>query len=51
MTTTPTLIKTATGPFESGDNTTVTYGVKTDIAKDNGSYSVTDVYTVVALTD
>lgn len=51
MTTLPVLLKNAIGPYESGDNTTVTYGVLTDITKGNGSYTTTVTYTVVALTD
>ncbi len=51
ITTTPTLLKSATGPYETGDNTTVTYGVLTDITKSAGSYITNVTYTVVALTD
>jgi len=51
LTTTPTLFKTATGPYESGDNTTVTYGVLTNITKPAGSYSAAVTYTAVAKTD
>jgi len=51
LTTTPTLFKTATGPYESGDNTTVTYGVLTDVTAPAGSYTVSVTYTVVAKTD
>jgi hypothetical protein len=51
LTTTPTLFKTATGPYESGDNTTVTYGVITNITKPAGSYAVSVTYTAVAKTD
>jgi len=51
MTTVPALFKTATGPYKSGDNTTVTYGVLTDITKGAGSYNVSVTYTAVALTD
>jgi hypothetical protein len=51
MATTPELIKTGTGPFETGDNTTVTYGVLTDSTKSAGDYTVTVIYTVVALND
>jgi hypothetical protein len=49
LTTHPVLFKTATGPYESGDNTTVTYGVLTDITKSEGSYNATVTYTAVAL--
>jgi hypothetical protein len=51
ITTVPKLIKTGTGPFETGDNTTVTYGVLADNTVSSGSYSVSVTYTVVALTD
>ncbi len=51
LTTTPTLLKTAIGPYESGDNTTVTYGVLTDITKPAGSYTASVTYTAVAKTD
>lgn len=49
MLTTPSLIKSGTGPFKTGDNTTVTYGVFTDITKGAGSYTVGVVYTAVAM--
>lgn len=48
MSTTPTLIKDATGPYTSGDNTSVKYGVLTDITKGAGAYTVGVVYTVAA---
>jgi len=51
LTTHPVLLKTAIGPYESGDNTTVTYGVVTDITKSSGSYTANVTYTAVALTD
>jgi len=51
LTTHPVLLKTAIGPYKNGDDTTVTYGVKTDITKSAGSYTSTVTYTVVALTD
>lgn len=51
LTTTPVLLKTAIGPYETGDNTTVTYGVLTNITKPAGSYSASVTYTVVAKTD
>lgn len=51
MTTTPTLLKDTTGPFKSGDNTTVTYGVLTNITKGAGNYTVPVVYTAVAESD
>jgi hypothetical protein len=48
MKTTPALLKSANGPFESGDNTTVTYGVLTSIITGAGSYNTSVVYTAVA---
>jgi hypothetical protein len=51
LTTHPVRFKTATGPYKNGDNTTVTYGVLTDITKSAGSYTATVTYTAVALTD
>lgn len=51
ITSTPALIKSGTGPFETGDATTVTYGVLTDITVPENSYSVHVTYTVVALND
>jgi len=50
VTTTPTLLKTASGPYKNGNNTTVTYGVITDVTKAEGSYAVNVTYTAVALT-
>lgn len=46
-----TLIKTATGPFSSGDITTVTYGVKLDNSKAAGNYTTTIMYTAAPQTD
>ncbi len=48
MLTTPSQIKDAIGPFESGDTTTVTYGAKTSATKSAGAYTVGVVYTAVA---
>lgn len=48
MQTSPRLIKDADGPYKNGDNTTVTYGARTDITKGAGAYSVGVVYTAVA---
>lgn len=42
-----TLIRSLTGPASSGDITTVTYGVKVDMAKPAGNYTTTIVYTAV----
>ncbi|TAH34080.1 hypothetical protein EYC59_03730 [Candidatus Saccharibacteria bacterium] len=50
ITTTPTVFKTALGPYKSGDNTTVTYGVLTNITKSSGAYTSNVTYTAVALT-
>lgn len=44
------LIKTVTTPI-SGDNTTITYGMKIDMAKPAGNYSVGVVYTAVPQTN
>jgi len=44
------LIKTVTTPI-SGDNTTITYGLKIDMAKPAGNYSVSVIYTAVPQTD
>lgn len=46
--TTPTEIKVTSEPATSGDNTTVTYGAKTDITKAAGTYTGNVVYTVAA---
>lgn len=51
ITNTPALLMTATGPYESGNNTTVTFGVLTDITKSSGTYTTNVTYTAVALTD
>lgn len=48
---TDSLIKNATGPFSSGDNTTFTYGVKIDNSKPAGNYSTTILYTAAPQTD
>jgi len=44
------LIKTVTTPI-SGDNTTITYGLKIDLAKPAGNYAVSVIYTAVPQTD
>lgn len=44
------LIKTVTTPI-SNDNTTITYGLKIDMAKPAGNYAVDVVYTAVPQTD
>ncbi|HSX31227.1 MAG TPA: hypothetical protein VLE99_04885 [Candidatus Saccharimonadales bacterium] len=51
ITATPVLLKTASGPYESGDTTTVTYGVLADGAEPDGSYTATVTYTAVALNE
>jgi hypothetical protein len=48
---TDTLVKDAAGPYSSGDNTTVTYGVKVDNSKAAGNYVTSIVYTAVPQTD
>lgn len=48
---TDTLIKNAVGPYSSGDNTTVTYGVKVDNSKSAGNYTTSIVYTAVPQTE
>ena len=45
MLTTPSLIKDASGPYKSGDNTTITYKALTNITKGAGNYTVGVVYT------
>lgn len=42
------LLKNATGPFTSGDATTVTYGALAPATQPAGSYSIPITYTVVA---
>lgn len=44
------LIRTATGPYTSGDQTTIRYGIKIDNAKASGNYQTTIVYTAVPQT-
>ena len=43
-------IRSVIGPVSGGDNTTVTYGIKIDLAKPAGNYSTTVVYTAVPQT-
>lgn len=47
MTTTPMVIRDASGPYKNGDATTVTYGVKVGKTKGAGNYSTAVVYTAV----
>jgi hypothetical protein len=42
------LLKDATGPFTSGDTTTVTYGAVVSNTQAAGTYSIPITYTVVA---
>jgi len=51
ITTTPTELMTAIGPYKSGNNTTVKYGVLADTTKSAGIYTTAVTYTAVALTD
>jgi len=48
MLATNTLIKDATGPFTSGDPTTITYGAYAASTQPAGTYSVAVTYTAVA---
>lgn len=41
------LIRTLVGPASTGDVTTVTYGVKVDLAKPAGNYTTSIIYTAV----
>lgn len=41
------LIRTGTGPYPSGDVTTVTFGLKVDLASPAGNYTTNVVYTAV----
>lgn len=45
------LIRSITTPASSGDITTVTYGIKLDLAKPAGNYISTVIYTAVPQTD
>lgn len=46
-----TLIHSITAPIAGGDATTVTYGVKVDLAKPAGNYTTNVIYTAVPQTD
>jgi hypothetical protein len=48
LTTSPVLLTNATGPFETGDTTTVTYGVLTSIVTPEDTYTGNVTYTAVA---
>jgi len=45
------LIRSITTPASSGDVTSVTYGIKLDLAKPAGNYTSTVIYTAVPQTD
>ncbi len=51
LTTSDVLIKNAAGPYTSGNNTTVTYGVKIDNSKAAGRYAGNVLYTATPQTD
>jgi len=48
---TDTIIRSTTIPASNGDTTTITYGVKLDMAKPAGNYIANIVYTAVPQTD
>lgn len=48
---TDTLIHSVTTPKSSGDITTVTYGIKLDLAKPAGNYTASVIYTAVPQTN
>lgn len=49
LTTTPALLVSTTGPYETGNTTTITFGVLASIITGEGSYSGNVTYTAVAL--
>lgn len=51
MTNNDALLKSATGPYSSGDTTTVTYGLNVDLAKAAGAYATDLIYTAVPQTN
>lgn len=51
ITTSNVLVKSATGPYTAGDNTTFTYGAKLDITQPSGTYLTTVNYTAAPQTD
>ncbi len=51
ITTSNVLVKSATGPYSSGDQTAFTYGVKVDNQKPAGNYVGSVVYTAAPQTD
>lgn len=48
MGSTASIVKDASGPYETGDPTTVTYGVVTDAIQPAGTYRIAITYTAVA---
>jgi len=51
VTTVDSLLKNATGPYSTGDATTVTYGLNIDRSKSAGSYASNVIYTAVPQTN
>jgi hypothetical protein len=51
ITTSDILLKNATGPFSTGDTTTVTYGLNIDRTKSAGNYTSNVIYTAVPQTN
>jgi len=51
VTTTDTLLRSAIGPYSTGDTTTVTYGLNVDRRKAAGSYVSNVIYTAVPQTN
>ena len=51
MTLNDALIRSTSSPVSSGENTSITYGIKLDMTKPAGNYSVSVVYTAVPQTD
>lgn len=47
LTTSQVLLTDRNGPYESGDNTTVTYGAYIDTTKGSGTYTVAVTYTAI----
>ena len=45
------LLKSATAPVKNGEMTTITYGLKLDMAKPAGKYAASVIYTAVPQTD
>ena len=51
ITSSPKLLKSAVGPYKSGNTTAVTYGALTDATVPAGSYTVSVTYTAVAMNE